>query len=268
MKIMTVGSCLSVGVANSLKEMGSYTRVSSVQHNRIDQFVDTLILKTLTQTTLKNNELILKSEYEHTNVIQNQVEDWGLGKSLPEKGDTLLHPSKVILEGQVDLLIIDTFPDLYFKTYYAEDKKSRLFLNEVYFENIPDNYVFDTQLMPIQEIIKNYDLLMNFVTSNNPNVKCIIINFPVNLNPKEVLRGRAMELSNSTLSLINKHENLFCIPLQGIYKSDLKNRNDIHHFTGKKYSEFALTVEGIISACKNNTEFLTLYNKRYQKLDR
>ncbi len=83
MKIVcSFGSCLSANVATNLSKIYSeWYRISSVQHNRIDNFCDFYIDKKYTE--LKKTEMMfqLSTQYSYVHTIDNQSNVLGLGKA-------------------------------------------------------------------------------------------------------------------------------------------------------------------------------------------
>ena len=247
---MTFGSCLSIGVAKSLKKIGGWKRVSSVQHNRIDQFVGAYIQKVKRPVERGTLDIVIKDKYKFTNVLQNQILGWELGKALPEKGDNLLTPMDAIKDG-VDLVVFDNFPEIYFKTYSDEIGKEQLFLNQEYFMEIPKRYRIDENLLDEVRIIDYYLELIKFIRIYNPKCYFVFINFPVNLNPKKSVRDRAKLIEVFLERLLEDVDGMYIIPAQGTYRTDLSKANDIHHFTDRRYMDYALTTKGAFDAfCK------------------
>ena len=236
--IITSGSCLSIGIANELTKLNNSFRSSSVQHNRIDQ-LNALIQGRINPLLKQQNEIILKEKYKYTNLLDNQTYDSGFGKSLPKKTDKLEHFLRVVNSGRVDIFILDTFPELYFKTFFSKERNSQLFLNNAYFESIPSHYIMEDNLLPIEEIHTEYKNTIELVSSENNKAKFFITNFPANLNNKDSVISRSKEIEKITNLISSELPNVYTIPIIDVSILDLKKENDIHHFNDNKFREYA-----------------------------
>ncbi|MGD8111448.1 hypothetical protein [Vibrio sp. TRT 17S01] len=243
--IVTHGSCLSIKVADSLVERFNFKRVSSTQHVRTDVYVDTYIKQILDPIKSYEFHFQYKEQYKDTGLVENQIIDMKFGRSLPGKlaNADLVNHRDAIESGKIDLLLIDNFPDIYFKVYKNQIDNQKLFLNKEYFEYFDDNFVFENEFLAIDKYVESLEILIKDFKKHNPISEVVFINFPVNLNSNEFLRNRALEMYKRVLSI----PGICVIDPIGVYRHDLTIANDIHHFTPKKYRQIASTVFGEVS---------------------
>jgi hypothetical protein len=248
-KIITFGSCLSATVANQLEEMGNYYRVSSVQHNRIDQFIENYIYKTTSPLQEEDLMLKVKEQFGYVNVFRNQFENSELGKALPFKREqsSLKHPIKARDEGNIDLLFIDNYPDMFFKVYKHNTKGSKFFINKGYLVEEPQNMEFINYLLDPEEAFTYYDDLINYYESKSQNLVTVFIHFPVNLKLNNALNNREQSFIKIVDKLKEKHKSMVVIPPWEIKVENLSNPNDPYHFNDETYKKYALEIKSLLT---------------------
>ncbi|WP_079478050.1 hypothetical protein [Halobacillus salinus] len=246
--ILTVGSCLSATVADKLEQTGRYYRKSSVQHNRIDQFMETYVYEQTPPLKEEDVNLSIKSEHARVNVFRNQFEDQELGKALPFKRDTdsFSHPISTINNGDLDLLILDNYADMFFKVYRHKEKLSKFFVNKGYLNEEPVTLEFINELLDPSKAVSMYEDLIHFCKKKNKELATIFINFPVNLKNKEILNERENSFRIELENIREKHDNFFIIEPWEIEEMDLSNPKDPYHFTAEKYKEYSLECESLL----------------------
>ncbi|EOW9475837.1 hypothetical protein ACOCGX_002499 [Vibrio cholerae] len=241
--IVTIGSCLSIKVADSLCDNFGFKRVSSSQHYRVDVYVDTFLKGKFNQFLQSDCEFEYKEEFKYANILENQMFDVGFGKSLPSSSTHQLINHKVAIEsGKIDVLIIDNFADIYFKVYENKERNFKLFLNKEYFKKFDNDFIIENEFVKPENYQTSLRDFINYFRCYNPISEVIVINFPVNLNSNEKVRERAMQLFNVMKSI----SDIKIIDPIGIYKNDLSRIDDIHHFSNRKYSQYASLVYGEI----------------------
>lgn len=246
-KVITFGSCLSAETANILEETSSYYRLSSVQHNRIDQFMENYVYKTRVPLKAEDLHLKIKEQFSNVNVFRNQFEEVELGKALPFKRKTedFMHPIRAIKEG-IDVLIIDNYPDIFFKVYKHIEKNSKFFVNKAYLEEEPETMQFINELLdPLAAAILYKDLI-EFCKKYNENLITIFINFPTNLKQNKGLDNRSQKFIEEVENINGGKRNFSIIPPWIIKEEELSNPKDPYHFTKGKYSEYAKICDEII----------------------
>jgi hypothetical protein len=247
--IVTFGSCLAANVANELEGFNrNFYRISSVQHNRIDQFIETYIQKNCPPLKESDMNLKVKTQYSNVNVFRNQFEDVELGKSLPFKRDpnSFKHPIDAIKEGKLYLLIIDNYPDMFFKVYKHKEKGTKFFINKAYLVEEPSTMEFINEFLDPYKAVQMYINLIQYCKRFNPNLFTIFIHFPINLKNNSVLTKRENEFIDG-INKIKKEENqFFIIPPRNITVNDLSNPTDPYHFRDEVYKEYAKECEKLI----------------------
>ncbi|MDC5812474.1 hypothetical protein OPW07_22365 [Vibrio europaeus] len=240
--IVTHGSCLSANVAERLSKRFGYKRASSTQHIRMDAYVESYLTKSTPVFLKKDNVFKYKDKYKFTGLIENQTCDDKFGLSLPYKSELINH--RVAIEsGLIDLLIVDNFPDIYFKIYKSKLNGHKLFLNNEYFNVFDHSYEFVNEFLSPDEYVELLMVFINDFKKYNPLADVVFINFPVNLNDNEGVRFRAENIHYK----VKVFDFIKVIDPIGISHDDLSNRSDIHHFTQRRYSQIASLLYGEIS---------------------
>jgi len=172
MKIVcSFGSCLSANVATNLSKIYSeWYRLSSVQHNRINQFCDIYINKKYPELKKTDLKFELSKQYSYVNTIDNQLNDVGLGKALPKKEDKLplINFFDAINFGKIDLFIFDNFAELLFKIYKHREFGTPMFINENYLTNKAVEFQFVNKFIDDDKLYNSYYNVFDFLTRKNP----------------------------------------------------------------------------------------------------
>lgn len=237
--IFTFGSCLSAKIADAIVSRTSYRRISSIQHFRMDVYVDTYLLNKYEHLKKDNFNFKYKKQYEFANLIENQQDDVGLGHALPN-ACSLVHHRKAIESGKISLLLIDNFADIYFKVYYNKKTNHKLFLNKEYFEELDSDFSMEENFEDIDIYIEQLKVFIADFKKYNPVSEVVFINFPVNLNTNELVSERALQMARQ---VANEVDVKIVDPI-GIYEHDLVKSNDIHHFNKRKYEQLSHIVLG------------------------
>lgn len=248
--IVTVGSCLAANVAHEIENLkNNFLRISSVQHNRIDQFVEIYINQIYVPLKETDLNLKVKDQYSNVNVFRNQFEDIELGKALPFNKDinSLQHPIKAIEERNISLLLIDNYPDMFFKVYKHKEKGSKFFINKAYLEEEPSEMEFINSFLDPGTAIEMYDQLITYCKSFNENLITVFIHFPINLKNSTLLAQREQGFVKGVEWLKRKHNHIFEISPREITIDDLSNPKDPYHFKKNVYIEYAIQCEAMIS---------------------
>jgi hypothetical protein len=247
--ILTLGSCLSIEVAEALNLLNpKYIRKSSVQHVRIDVFVDTYIEKILNPVYRNDIRFKFKKEFSDVNVLDNQLYDACLGKSLPRIGErrSLQNPIDFINTSEIHIVIIDNFPDLMFKVFIDDVNKQKIFINKGYVDNLDSlEYLeFENDFLSFDKAKKAYHTFVKFIQSIFPDIKVFFIPFPVNLKENEALQQRAKKFLSIMQDVTEKFDNTRLVPLKDLMLEDLANTNDIYHFSKKTYGVYGEEIYG------------------------
>lgn len=244
---MTVGSCLSIEVCKQLCLIdNSFTRISSVQHNRIDQLVLTYLEKQYNPIFSGDHSFSVKPEYTFTNVLENQFFDLSFGKSLAAENEVLMNFSES-LNRKADLLIIDNFPDLYFKIYRNQEKNQLMFINKFYLNNVPKGFEFINDFISVETAIEFYKKLFYSYLRNHPNGLIVFLPFPANLSPKYFFQDRSKDFAKQINKAFSNYKQIYCLDTGDVSSDDLSRKEDIHHFTQKKYMGYAQDVLKIVA---------------------
>jgi hypothetical protein len=245
--VLTFGSCLSIEIVDSLeKTYGSYfKRISSVQHFRIDQFVKTYITKELNPILSSHYDIQIKPEYRKANTFDNQFYDVGFGKAYQHKSTSrLTDPILAILNGCVDFLIIDNFPDVIFKTWFNESARQQIFINGAYLENKIDGFIFNDAFINVPDALTWYEILISFYLRSCAHGKVIIIPFPFSHHHKEEVRTRAYTMRLSLESLVS--EDVYIFNPNDVNEDYMKINKDPYHFNSQYYIDNAVRIASII----------------------
>lgn len=223
------------------KLIPDWYRISSVQHNRIDQFNQIYIKKIYPHLTREGIELELSAEYKYVNVIDNQIKGGGLGRSLPKKDDPLplVDIFDCIESGKINLFIFDNFAELLFKLFRHKELKTPMFINERYLTKKAILFDFENSFMNKKDVHENYLGVFKYITSKNPTCKITFIPFPVKLKGNDALCARGKEHIAILNELKKTFNNLHVIPEKEITPSDLLRDGDIYHFNDSCYFEYA-----------------------------
>jgi hypothetical protein len=203
-----------------------------------------------TNSPLKEEDLNLKvkQQFQFVNVFRNQFENVELGKALPfkRKQSSLMHPIDAIEEGNIHLLLIDNYPDMFFKVYKHKVKGSKFFINRGYLEEDPPNMEFINKLLDPEEAFGYYNDLVNYCKLYNNNLITVFIHFPVNLKMSEAVNRREKSFIEEVEKLKEKHDNFFVIPPKEIRIEDLSNPNDPYHYKDETYRKYALEIRDLL----------------------
>ncbi|CNC74030.1 SGNH/GDSL hydrolase family protein [Yersinia intermedia] len=247
--ICSFGSCLSASVAEQLSKMfDNWLRISSVQHNRIDQF-DQIYIKEIYPRLTKNNiGLTLLDEFNYVNTIDNQLADIGLGRALPKKEDKvpLNNILSCIESGKVDIFIFDNFAELFFKLYEHIELKTPMFINEKYLTEKADKFTFNNSFISVESYVLSYSSVFEYITSKNPGCKIIFLPFPISLKNDKNLKSRSDLYLEAINGLTSTFENIYIHSEIEISTLDLLRENDIYHFNDRAYNFLA---KNIIKHC-------------------
>ncbi|PLS01500.1 hypothetical protein [Neobacillus cucumis] len=246
--IITFGSCLSATVANQLEVMGDFYRVSSVQHNRIDQFMENYVYKTSSPLKEEDMGLKVKENFQYVNVFRNQFDHLELGKALPFKREqnSLMHPINAINDGNIKLLLIDNYPDMFFKVYKHKTIGSKFFINKGYLEEEPSSMEFVNKLLDPKEASELYNDLISYCESKNDNLITVFMHFPVNLKMNDAINKREKDFIASIEGLKEKHDQFFVISPKEITIEDLSNPKDPYHYKDETYKKYALEIKELL----------------------
>ncbi|MGL4844496.1 MAG: hypothetical protein ACRC2Y_07750 [Aeromonas veronii] len=240
--ICSIGSCLSANVAYQMhKLIPNWYRVSSVQHNRIDQLNSIYIERKYKPLGLSDIGFELSAEYKHVNTVDNQIKGVGLGRSLPKKDDPL--PLIDVLDcidfGKIDIFIFDNFAELLFKLYRHRKLNTPMFINEHYLTGKAELFVFENKFMSPIDVYESYSCVFKYISSKNPACKIVFIPFPIKLKSDEHLNVRYQEQLTVLNELKGFFNNLYIIPERDIQQSDLLRQGDIYHFNDSCYLNYA-----------------------------
>ncbi len=249
MKIFTFGSCFAASVADQLCRIfpANYERVSTVQHNRIDQFVGAYIHET--SEPVFSMDIIVSPIPKVASVFANQYDDVGLGRSLPYglQPDILTHPITTIKGGCVDLVLIDPFADILFRLNRILGTKKYMYFHPSQFNSIETDYEpISTFLSPKGAAIGYVDLL-NHIRKYSPDAKAVFMNFPMNLRGKQDLTERTYAFEDAVHSIERAH-NLLSVDLFDIRICDSNPIGDPYHFTSRRYRQYAYMIHGMLEA--------------------
>ena len=243
--ICSIGSCLSANVAYQMhKLIPNWYRISSVQHNRIDQLNSIYIEQKYKPLGLSDIGFELSAEYKHVNTVDNQIKGVGLGRALPKKDDPL--PLIDILDcidfGKIDLFIFDNFAELLFKLYRHKQLNTPMFINEHYLTGKAELFEFENSFMNTSDIYDNYASTFKYISNKNPACKIVFIPFPVKLKCDDKLNKRFQEQLTALSELKPQFNNLHILPERNIQLSELLRNGDIYHFNDSCYLNYAKDV--------------------------
>ncbi|MFS7194301.1 hypothetical protein AB6866_10800 [Rahnella inusitata] len=247
--ICSFGSCLSASVAEQLSKIfDDWLRISSVQHNRIDQFDQIYIKKIHPALSQKDIDLTLLNEFNYVNTIDNQLLDIGLGRALPKKDDKipLNNIINCIESGKVNVFIFDNFAELLFKLYEHIELKTPMFINEKYLTKKADRFKFNNSFISTECYIESYSSVFEYISIRNPDAKIIFLPFPTSLKNDKLLKVRNDLYLSAMDELSMKFNNLYIHPEMEISEKDLLRESDIYHFTNNCYYKIA---KEIIKVC-------------------
>jgi len=243
--VCSFGSCLSANVAHNLANIYSeWYRISSVQHNRVDQFNEIYLTNKYPQLVKSDLKFELSDAFSYVNTIDNQLNGVGLGKSLPRKEDRLplINFFDAVNFGKIELFIFDNFAELLFKIYKHKTLGTPMFINEKYLTSKADEFEFVNNFITSECLIESYDSVFTHLTLKNPKAKIAFIPFPINLKNDINLTKRSQDYYSLISNLKRKHKNLYVLPNIEIKISDLVNENDIYHFNDKCYFNYSRSV--------------------------
>lgn len=240
--ICSFGSCLSANIAYQVKNIIPYWyRVSSVQHNRIDQFNQIYIKKIYPELTLKDIDLKLDHKYHYVNTIDNQIRGVGLGRSLPKTDDKI--PLNDIIHciesGKIDIFIFDNFAELLFKIYKHNTLGTPMFINEGYLVEKTKLFEFINNFISIEDFKGSYENTISFITQKNPNCKIVLIPFPIINKGNPTLLERSKRQFEVMYELSKKYNNVYISDEVSIDEIDLSKSDDPYHFTDACYLKYA-----------------------------
>lgn len=240
--IMTIGSCLSANVAIQLSMINPYMcRISSVQHNRIDQFTTVYIEKKFSPLSMQDINFKLLPQYSHVNLLDNQIKKVGLGKALPNVLDKLplIDPIEAMNSGKIKLCLVDDYAEIFFKIFYHREKNTPFFLNKHYIDGHTDDFIFQNELLNPELALESYTKFCQTLIEKNHGIIIVFIPFPVNLKKSESVNKRAIEFEKIYSQLAKNIPNCYVLNRKRISLSDLKKQTDIYHFHDKKYFSYA-----------------------------
>ncbi|WP_058961882.1 hypothetical protein [Type-E symbiont of Plautia stali] len=243
--VSSFGSCLSANIAYNLTNIYSeWCRISSVQHNRIDQFNEIYLTKKHPQLSISDLKFELSDTFSYVNTIDNQLNGVGLGKALPRKEDKLplINFFDAVNFGKIDLFIFDNFAELLFKVYKHKLLGTPMFINEKYLTSKASEFEFINSFISGECLVDSYDSVFTYLTLKNPKTKIAFIPFPINLKNDINLTKRSHSYHSLISSLKSKHKNLYILPNIEIKESDLANEKDIYHFNDKCYFNYSRSV--------------------------
>ncbi|MGL4600195.1 MAG: hypothetical protein ACRCVE_01555 [Plesiomonas sp.] len=240
--ICTIGSCLSANVGYQLKNtMSDWHRVSSVQHNRIDQFSSIYIERKTPEISLKDIDFELSEKYSYVNVIDNQIRWVGLGLSLPKEDEKipLMDIMNCINSGKVDVFIFDNFAELFFKVYRHIETSSLMFINEGYLTKKTKKFNFINAFISEDEFKESYNAVFNYITKKNPQAKIVFIPFPTTQITNNILAERSRRQIDCIRQISSTRKNIIMLEEKLITDYDLKKTDDKYHFTDLCYKTYS-----------------------------
>ena len=196
-KILTFGSCLSRYTADRYSNMYGAWTVSSVYHNRSDQFCEYFIDKKpepdwgeLTKSVLQEMTVNDKvGDEDPVQIIRNQTVDTmglhnireGLPVGLVKSGV----PLDVILEQQdVDIVLMDNHMDLGAKLWYEKNGSKPFFMRSDYGPNFTDHYTLGPYLTADESAAYN-NKIAAYLKTKLPRAKIIFLHFPISTKAQE-----------------------------------------------------------------------------------
>jgi len=252
-KILNYGSCFAGSVAHCLSEIfrTRYDRISSVQHNRIDNFVKAYVEQSESPVLLADIDFKLKPSAQL--VVDNQLSDVLLGKSLPYglSRDKLLHPVGAVAEG-VDLLLIDNFAELLFRSFKHVESNKRLYFHPDHIiGKMSEGFTLPSDRLSAETSITYYSDLLAWCRRSNPNALAIFLNFPIDMRSKSGLHDRILAFRTASQTL-TRESGFGVVDLCWPVETDFK---DPYHFTWKRYQQYAYIVEGLMRDLQDGSEF-------------
>jgi hypothetical protein len=240
--ILTLGSCLSANIAIQMQEINClFARISSVQHNRIDQFLSVHLHNEFPKLQKSDLNFELLPAYRGVNVIDNQIKGFGFGRSLPNKKDQLplIDPVVAIDSSKIKICIFDDYSEIFFKIYKHNTKQTPFFINEKYLDRKAENFTFQNELLSSEKAFESYRETCSWISKRNRNICFIFVPFPVNLKKSSFVDKRASEFDKTYEELSKKIPNCFIFPREEITEADLSKPADVYHFNDKRYFNYA-----------------------------
>lgn len=185
MKIGTFGSCLSRGIAERYVEAFGGKILTSVYHNRTDQFLDVFVKKVAPEPTLDVLMHLANvtaqdegAEFDEVNILKNQVRAT-MGKHLLSAGVPFLD---AIAANSLDILLIDNFIDVSaaLKVGTVDDKAYRFFTRV---RTADGNALELIPKMDPEVSATGTTELVQFIRSHSPRTRIIFSVFPWNTYP-------------------------------------------------------------------------------------
>ncbi len=225
MRVASFGSCLSRRIIDQLELINSNVEVvSCVMQLKITDFMNNK--KSLSKIDLY--ELAKKSSNSlevQLNILQQHKDIAGVFRSANNSG---LYPFKGVFEGsrQVDLVLIDNFPELVFRS--SRDKNKR----RVFIPNIAKDSSVALELLdydPIEGMVNDYNQFLSKLRDSQPNAKIFILNFPVSLSKSSNIKNRGNSFYRKVISRL---------PLEKLSIINLKMNSPMPHQMSPNYSHF------------------------------
>ncbi|WP_019613771.1 hypothetical protein [Psychromonas ossibalaenae] len=225
MRVASFGSCLSRRIIDELELLNSEIEViSCTMQLKVSDFINT----NNTFNKIDLYELAKKSSNSpevQLNVLQQHKDISGIFRTSKNPD---LYPFKTVFEGEkkVDLLLIDNFPELVFRSSVDEDKR------RVFIPNVAQGTDIKLDLLdydPLDKMVNVYNEFLSKLRRSQPNAKIFILNFPVVLSKSTNIRNRGGMFYDTVISKL---------PLKELNIINLKINKPMAHQMKPNYSHF------------------------------
>jgi len=254
-KILTFGSCLSRYTADRFSNLYGAWTVSSVYHNRSDQFChymidsnpepDWSLLLTDVLDEMGSNDK--KGDEDPEQIIRNQsLQRIGLHnvrEGLPVGNIKSGAPLGDILKQQdIDIILMDNHMDLGARLWVADDKGQSFpfFMRTDYVPNFKEHFQLGPYLTAEQSAAYN-KRVVDFFKKTLPNAEIIFIHFPIN---KERAQERRINMTMEFLEAFG-HDAVRII--EPFYVKEAFHTASASHFKPELYFSLAGSVRALLN---------------------
>jgi len=223
---------------------------------RIDQFTSSYLNKST--LPLLSTDFDLKPKPQHVSLIDNQLDDREIGRSLLYglDRDNLGHPLDAINSKKVDLLLIDSFPELQFRISRHKETSKLIYFHPDHLTQPAEGFETIPGWISPSEAIKEFSCLIDSMRKENPRLVSIFINFPANGRGRDDVTARAESIQEASNKL-KQQNRCGVIDLIDIRKDEFEPKNDPYHFNRSRYDQYAFMVHGLnhyIASSNRDTE--------------
>ncbi len=243
MKIVSFGSCLSRYTIEALQRaLPGVTREGHVYHNRVDTFVDTVVLRSrpfVPREVIDGLRFKPGMERDSLAIINNQMRD--------AKGTMGRHLTPASAPGffdgleSADVIFMDNFMDMGAGLYQHQPTGSRLFFNtKAVLGGMKDMQgigLLDTKIAGVK-----WASLFEWVRERNRHAPIVFINFPTRHHTNAVVRARCDVMA----AAIPRRSDVINVPVVDIAKHELCPGTQ-SHFIPVVYDRY---VDGLLPQLK------------------